>query len=99
MTSLPSHSTPASETTFDDTARAAIGQQMSENASLNHADSPGAVGANPYEQSDRVPNVVHGATLEVACHAGGRGFESRRSRLYLQGFARADDMPRFRIPR
>jgi DNA-binding CsgD family transcriptional regulator len=28
-----------------------------------------------------VPNVVHVATLEVACHTGGRGFESRRSRL------------------
>jgi hypothetical protein len=32
-----------------------------------------------------------------ACHAGGRGFESRRSRIYLQGF-RASYL-RFRIPR
>jgi len=28
-----------------------------------------------------VAPVVHLATLELACHAGGRGFESRRSRL------------------
>jgi hypothetical protein len=30
---------------------------------------------------DPLPIVVHVATLEAACHAGGRGFESRRSRL------------------
>jgi hypothetical protein len=34
----------------------------------------------PHVQSDPVPSVVHLATLELACHAGGRGFESRRSR-------------------
>jgi hypothetical protein len=27
-----------------------------------------------------VPSVAHLATLELACHAGGREFESRRSR-------------------
>jgi len=32
------------------------------------------------KQSDPVPSVVHLATVELACHAGGRGFESRRSR-------------------
>jgi hypothetical protein len=40
----------------------------------------------PHEQSSASPIVVYLATLEVACHAGGRGFESRRSRLrYLPG--------------
>ena len=29
----------------------------------------------------RRPIVVHLATLELACHAGGRGFGSRRSRF------------------
>ena len=43
--------------------------------------------ANAHEQSDLVPSVAYVATLEAACHAGGRGFESRRSRLYLQDFA------------
>jgi len=28
-----------------------------------------------------VRSAVHPRTLELACHAGGRGFESRRSRL------------------
>ena len=28
-----------------------------------------------------------------ACHAGGRGFESRRSRLYLQGFCASPATP------
>jgi hypothetical protein len=35
----------------------------------------------PREQSRDVCTVVHVVILEVACHAGGRGFESRRSRL------------------
>jgi hypothetical protein len=35
----------------------------------------------PHEQIDFVPFVVHLATLEVVCHAGGCGFESRRSRF------------------
>jgi len=34
----------------------------------------------PDEQCARVCSVVHVATAEVVCHAGGRGFESRRSR-------------------
>src|SRR5213079_2715687 len=34
----------------------------------------------PNEERDAASIVVHLATLEVACHAGGRGFESRRSR-------------------
>jgi hypothetical protein len=34
----------------------------------------------PHEQCAYVCNVVHLATAEVVCHAGGRGFESRRSR-------------------
>jgi hypothetical protein len=33
-----------------------------------------------HEESDSVRFVVHLATLELACHAGGRGFDSRRSR-------------------
>jgi hypothetical protein len=33
------------------------------------------------QSEDPVLSVVHLATLEVACHAGGRGFESRRSRF------------------
>ena len=36
---------------------------------------------NPHEWSDRASIVVHVAILEAACHAGSRGFESRRSRL------------------
>jgi hypothetical protein len=34
----------------------------------------------PHEQCARVSIVVHLATAEVVCHAGGREFESRRSR-------------------
>jgi hypothetical protein len=34
----------------------------------------------PHEQSDPVPFVVQLAIHDLACHAGGRGFESRRSR-------------------
>ena len=36
-----------------------------------------------HEQRDAERIVVHLATLEVACHAGGRGFESRRSRCFI----------------
>jgi hypothetical protein len=43
--------------------------------------SGGAGLSTPHEQSDYARNVVHLATLELACHAGGRGFESRRSRF------------------
>ncbi len=32
----------------------------------------------PHEESDLVPSVVHLATLELACHAGGRNLESTR---------------------
>jgi len=35
----------------------------------------------PHEQNDAETIVVHLATREVACRAGGRGFESRRSRF------------------
>ena len=37
----------------------------------------------PHEQCARVCIVVHAATAEVVCHAGGRGFESRRSRSLI----------------
>ena len=37
----------------------------------------------PHEQCARVCFVVHAATAEVVCHAGGRGFESRRSRCFV----------------
>jgi hypothetical protein len=33
-----------------------------------------------HEQSEPMPNVAHVVALELARHAGGRGFESRRSR-------------------
>jgi Co/Zn/Cd efflux system component len=36
---------------------------------------------NACDQTDRGSVVVHLALAEVACHAGGRGFESRRSRF------------------
>jgi hypothetical protein len=42
----------------------------------------------PHEESDLVPSVVHPATLELTCHAGGRGFESRRCRSLHLAFAR-----------
>jgi len=39
----------------------------------------------PHEQSAAASIVVHLATLGVACHAGGRGFEPRRSRSTNSG--------------
>src|ERR1700674_2779125 len=60
--------------------RAAIGQQTPGTASAQPCESLRNSPERPHEQSDRVPSVVHLATLELACHAGGRGFESRRSR-------------------
>jgi hypothetical protein len=59
---------------------AANGQQTFEIASLNHATSRRVEAEKPHECGDSESTVVHFAILEVACHAGGRGFESRRSR-------------------
>jgi hypothetical protein len=51
------------------------------NGSAQRCDSLRRTAEKPHEPSDPVPSVVFLATLEVACHAGGRGFESRRSRF------------------
>ena len=48
---------------------------------LNHAAPRRRETEKPHECGDPKPIVVHVAILEVACHAGGRGFESRRSRF------------------
>jgi hypothetical protein len=64
-----------------DLSRAAIGQQTSEIAPLNHATSMRSGSEKRHEYGDQAPIVVNVAILEVACHAGGRGFESRRSRV------------------
>ena len=61
-------------------SRAAIGQQTPGTGSAQPCESLRNSPERPHEQSDRVSSVVHLATLELACHAGGRGFESRRSR-------------------
>jgi len=58
---------------------AANGQQTSEIVPLNHAASRWSRTEKPHEYGDVTSTVVHVAILEVACHAGGRGFESRRS--------------------
>jgi hypothetical protein len=63
------------------------GQQTSEIAWLNHADVRRARTGKPHEYGPE-PIVAHAATLEVACHAGGRGFESGRS----DGGSRARDV-------
>jgi hypothetical protein len=62
-------------------SRAANGQQTSEIAWLDNAGSTHVEAKEPHEQCRRMAIVVHIVTAEVACHAGGRGFESRRSRL------------------
>jgi hypothetical protein len=63
--------------------RAAIGQQTPRTAPLNHASRSGIVAVGRLNRGDAAFIVVHLATLEVSCHAGGRGFESRRSRLRI----------------
>ena len=50
-------------------------------APLSHAGAVRCVRPDAYEQRDVASVVVHLATVELACHAGGRGFEARRSRL------------------
>jgi hypothetical protein len=60
-----------------------VGQQTAANVASRIAQPCGASAGDleeAHEQSDLVCSVVHLATLEVVCHAGGRGFESRRSR-------------------
>src|SRR5919201_2198401 len=72
--------------------RSAWGSKRAANIAPRIAQPCAASAGDPeeaHEQSDPVCSVVHLATLEVACHAGGRGFESRRSRLYLQAFLRS----------
>jgi hypothetical protein len=62
-------------------SRAANGQQTSETASARTSGIAQPRAERPHEQRDPVPFVVHLGILEGTCHAGGRGFESRRSRL------------------
>ena len=57
------------------------GQQTSEIAWLDNAGSTHVEAKEPHEQCRRMAIVVHIVTAEVACHAGGRGFESGCSRL------------------
>jgi hypothetical protein len=59
--------------------RAANGQQTLELAPFNYAASTRPEAKKPHGMGDPEPTIVHVAILAVACHAGGRGFEFRRS--------------------
>ena len=61
--------------------------------SIGRLAQPSGAGLTRESTSPANEAVRRGSSLGVvlpdsACHAGGRGFESRRSRLYLQGFLR-----------
>jgi hypothetical protein len=50
-------------------------------------------------KSDRLRETrADRSRLLAACHTGGRGFESRRSRLYLQEFRASRGRPAFAHP-
>jgi len=60
---------------------AANGPQTSGSALVNHAEPNCQRFGKAHEESDCAAIVVDRVADEVACHAGGRGFESRRSRF------------------
>jgi hypothetical protein len=56
------------------------------NGSARHWNRSGTRRKKPYEQSDLGRSVVHPVALELACHGGGRGFESRRFRVFSTNY-------------
>jgi hypothetical protein len=92
---LPSHGAPipAARHCRSALARAANGQQTSLTGFRQHAKSNREKPRKPHRRAISRPSSSPVATLQAACHAGGRGFESRRSGLLkcLQAGRRANE--------